>query len=102
MHYIYIYNITNFSLKKGRGGSMVVNADASEKQREQVLSLNPPSGCELHAPPVSVCFSLAIQQISIQQTGDPACMDRLICKYTYIYTSNASLLGERKAKAHDK
>lgn len=29
--YIYIYNITNFSLKKGRGGSMVVNADASEK-----------------------------------------------------------------------
>lgn len=28
---IYIYNITNFSLKKGRGGSMVVNADASEK-----------------------------------------------------------------------
>lgn len=31
VHYIYIYNITNFSLKKGRGGSMVVNADASEK-----------------------------------------------------------------------
>lgn len=78
---------------------MVVNADASEKKREQVLSLNPPSGCELHAP-LCLCASLWLFSRSL--------FNRLVTLLAWIgsyvnihiYISNASLLGERKAKAH--